>query len=389
MASAETLKFDELLAPISDENPSGVALREDPAVSGLFFQVRDLANAARLAERQQHRERSAGEDAYAEASVPDWRAVHDIATEIIAKHSKDLWVCAWLTEALTRLHGFAGLRDGFRLARELSEKFWDTSAEGDGSRGIYPRPDDDGYATTVAQFTGLNGDDSEGALIRPIDQVPITANPPLSSIDYKDALQLEKTSDLKQREQRIDEGARTLSEFESAVHATSREFFETLLEDLASANEEFRRLSEVFDAQCGTIDGYPASPPTSNIKNALSEAESRVRSLTKHLFGATEDEGTTPAEAAAGGGGAPAGGAPVAAGSIRSREDAFRSLLKVADFFRNTEPHSPVSYALEQAVRWGRMSLPDLMKDLIADDGVRSELFRRAGITEPEAAEEN
>jgi type VI secretion system protein ImpA len=54
--------------------------------------------------------------------------------------------------------------------------------------------------------------------------------------------------------------------------------------------------------------------------------------------------------------------------------------MKVAEFFRRTEPHSPVSYALEQAVRWGRMPLPDLIKDLVSDDTVRREFFRRTGI---------
>ena len=63
-----------------------------------------------------------------------------------------------------------------------------------------------------------------------------------------------------------------------------------------------------------------------------------------------------------------------------TREDAFRSLLQVADFFRRTEPHSPVSYALEQAVRWGRMPLPELLQELISDEAVRKDLFRRTGI---------
>jgi hypothetical protein len=39
-----------------------------------------------------------------------------------------------------------------------------------------------------------------------------------------------------------------------------------------------------------------------------------------------------------------------------------------------------VSYALEQVVKWGRMSLPELLSELIADRSVRDETFRRAGI---------
>jgi type VI secretion system protein ImpA len=72
---------------------------------------------------------------------------------------------------------------------------------------------------------------------------------------------------------------------------------------------------------------------------------------------------------------------------VATREDAFRALLQVADFFRRTEPHSPVSYALEQAVRWGRMPLPELFGELISDEAIRTELFRRIGIPRPPAAE--
>lgn len=69
---------------------------------------------------------------------------------------------------------------------------------------------------------------------------------------------------------------------------------------------------------------------------------------------------------------------------IITRDEALDGLLKVADFFRRTEPHSPVSYALEQAVRWGRMPLPELLGDLISNIDVREEMFRRLGIQNPE-----
>ena len=77
--------------------------------------------------------------------------------------------------------------------------------------------------------------------------------------------------------------------------------------------------------------------------------------------------------------GAPAAGpaahpAPAAAQGgavLRDREDAFRTLLKVAEFFRRTEPHTVLSYTLEQLVRWGRMPLPELLVELIPEDSVR------------------
>ena len=79
-------------------------------------------------------------------------------------------------------------------------------------------------------------------------------------------------------------------------------------------------------------------------------------------------------------GGSAATPAAANAGKVVTRDDAFRLLLQVAEFFRKTEPHSPVSYSLEQAVRWGRMSLPELLADLIGDSSARDEYFKRVGI---------
>jgi type VI secretion system protein ImpA len=308
--------------------------------------------------------------------------VYDLATEAIATHSKDLWIAAWLIEALARKHGFAGLRDGFRITREMAERFWD---------GIHPRPDEDGYVTTVAQLTGLNGDESEGALLAPIDRIPITAAGSLralSSADHKEAIELGKMSDLDKRNQRIEAGAVSLEMFDKAVRETPAEFYLTLLADVDQATDEFFRLGEALESRCGTApNGYPAAPPTSAIRGALTEVRDRVQTLAKAVLPLLEaDDASATAAEQAGAGEAPAAGAETRKGM--SRDEAFRQLLQVADYFRRAEPHSPVSYALEQAVRWGRMPLPELLTELISDSGVRDDLFRRMGIAPPQESSE-
>jgi type VI secretion system protein ImpA len=54
----------------------------------------------------------------------------------------------------------------------------------------------------------------------------------------------------------------------------------------------------------------------------------------------------------------------------------------LAEFFRRSEPHSPVSHHVEEAVRWGRMGLPELLGELIADDKTRQMVLQRVGITD-------
>jgi type VI secretion system protein ImpA len=75
-----------------------------------------------------------------------------------------------------------------------------------------------------------------------------------------------------------------------------------------------------------------------------------------------------------------AGSAAPAPGKIQNREQAFQAILQIAAFFKRTEPQSPIAYKLEEAVRWGRMPLPDLLAELISEDGVRSSVFKLMGI---------
>ncbi len=354
--------FERLLTPISEAAPCGADPREDSSPTSPYYRIKDARNGARRIERQ------ASMGLGDEVEAPDWSPVLKLAPEILATQAKDLEIAAWYVEALLRLHGFAGLRDGFRLLRELCERSWDC---------LYPLPDDEGLATRVAPITGLNGDDAEGTLMVPIRAVPITAGTsvgPYTGWQYEKAVDLERLEPQVQ-EERMAAGAVGLRMFNQAVAETPASFFRTLEADLRAAAEEWDRLTNLLDEKCG-----PAAPPSSNVRNALAKYQ--------ELYGfVTRDVLALQAGAAAAGGGAVAGSAGEGAaagggsgGRLATREDAFRELQRVAEYFRGAEPHSPVSYALEQAVRWGRMPLPDLLRELLPDETVRSSLFRLVGI---------
>src|SRR5262249_61208713 len=119
MPSEEVLDFERLLAPVSGDAPAGADLRSDSSPTSLYYAIKDARNAARAAERQVL---MGGEDN--SSPPPDWRPVLEQGAKAIAGQSKDLEVVAYLIEAIVRKHGFAGLRDGFRLTRELVEQFW-------------------------------------------------------------------------------------------------------------------------------------------------------------------------------------------------------------------------------------------------------------------------
>lgn len=52
-----------------------------------------------------------------------------------------------------------------------------------------------------------------------------------------------------------------------------------------------------------------------------------------------------------------------------NRDTAFHLLQEIADYFRQSEPHSPVSYLIEKAIRWGYLPMPDLIKTMTEESG--------------------
>src|SRR5262249_14112712 len=131
---ADILDFDTLLSPIPGDNPGGEALR----YAGPY----DAIEEARRADDQ-----LAQGDWQRDTKASDWRRVVELSTDALVKRSKDIQTAAWLTEALVRLHGFPGLRDGAHLLRELVERFWDT---------LYPEIEDGDTEARATPFEWMN-----------------------------------------------------------------------------------------------------------------------------------------------------------------------------------------------------------------------------------------
>jgi type VI secretion system protein ImpA len=361
MPSPEILDFAKLLAPIAGDHPAGADLRADAGPRSEYHAIRDLRSGNRAAERQLLAGGSDGD-------APDWRPVLLRGTAVLADKAKDLEITAFVIEALVRLHGFAGLRDGFRLAREFVESFWDN---------LHPLPDEDGLETRLAPLAGLNGVDGEGALVSPILCVPLTASDgaAFACYHFQQALALAEVKDENVRAKRLQDGAVTLEALQQEVAATSRDFYRTLVEDLSQCQSEFAKLCAALDEKCGAH-----APPATNIRDALTACRDALQQVAGSKLPA-EAEAEEHAPAVNGTlGAAQKAGIVASPQAIANRADAFRVLLNVAEYFRRTEPHSVVPYGLEQVVRWGNMPLPALLSELITDESPRQQLFRQVGI---------
>lgn len=362
MASEQIIPLDELLAPVSEDAPAGIDLREDSSSSSEYQVIKDARSAARAAERN-----SMFDSDNSEADE-NWRKIIEMAPDLLQNRSKDLELACWYTEALIRRFGYQGLRDGFRLIFGLVEQFWD---------GLYPMPDEDGLETRVAPLTGLNGEGAEGVLIAPIRNVNITqgAEPgPFNYWRYQQALEAEKATDEEIKSQKIAKLGFGNDDVERAVVDSSDDFFIDLVDDLADSISLYRETSRLLDEHCGVND----APPTSNIINTLEECLGAVRHIGRHKLPSAETDST---EAQVDNNGEPSGASSQQyAGEVKSREDAFRKLIEISVFFRKTEPHSPISYILERAVKWGDLPLEDLIRELIPDNSARDTYGSLTGI---------
>ena len=77
---------------------------------------------------------------------------------------------------------------------------------------------------------------------------------------------------------------------------------------------------------------------------------------------------------------APAAGPAARVGPIASRQQALQLLAQVAVFFRQTEPHSPISYLVQRAVRWGNMPLEELLKEVVKHSDALDRIWDTLGI---------
>lgn len=378
MAITPTFDPEELLAPFEGDAPCGTDPRSDMSPTSRFLRMKDARALAR------RKERAIDVDPDAPSPLEDWGEMADVGLEILSQEGKDLEVAAWMIEGLLRVDGLAGLYTGLKVAEGLVNNYWDE---------IYPLPDEDGNEPRLSPFIGLNGASGDGTLIQPLRKLGLTrSDPPMSLWQYEQAMEIEQISDPTKKEARLVAGGTTLETFTAAVQATPGSHFSALVADLAEVTAAVNALSDAFVARVGHD-----APPAGAIRAALTAIDEAVR-----LFAADKlAQASMAAESAsyaveAGDGdaaaedGAPAAGGGGAVPSSRpaSREQALQQILQIAAFFRQTEPHSPISYTLEEVVRRGRMPLTQLLDELVVDAEARRYFYIASGLRPPEVPSE-
>jgi type VI secretion system protein ImpA len=370
------LDFDSLSVPVSEETPSG----ENLQYSGIYDEIRDA--------RRADEDIAQGDWQY-ELKVADFRKVVDLAVPALTSQTKDLQICVWLAESLSRQNGFVGLRDGLRLARELQANFWET---------IYPEIDE---GDMEGRANALEWLDKQCSLVA--RETPITAGEGVNFIGFEDSkifdipeniddLDSDKRQRLQELQQQAETENRTTGErWRKAKGQTRRQFYEELALTLDECWSEYEQLDRTIEENFERNQ----MPALLQLKKSLDA----IRDLVKKLLLEKRQAEPTEEELAAGetteeiisedGETVTVSGIAGTSGPIKSRQDALKRLSEVADYFRKTEPHSPVSHLVSRSVKWGNMSLESLLQELVKDESVLGQIRETLGFnTASESSEE-
>jgi len=361
-SSPAVLDLDALLAPVPGENPSG----ENLQYSGLHDEIRE----ARRADDDVPQG-----DWVRELKVADWDKVLQLATDSLSSKTKDLQIVAWLGEAEASLNGFPGLRDTLKLAAGFLETYWET---------LYPEIDEGN--DLEARANALAWLDRQATLS--IRKVELTKRPGAnySFVQFEEAKQYDFPADtsklsaeaLQQLEQKRavaqQEGKVTGEEIRKARSETRRAFYEQLFADVEECWAAFTSLDRAMDRRFER-----QTPGLGDLQKTLDAIRTTLDKVVKEKR-IEEPDAAELAAAAGGEEGAATGAAGVAGGAIRARDQALAQLAQVADYFRRTEPHSPVSYLVQRAISWGQMPLDAWLHDVIKDSGTLSHLRETLGL---------
>jgi type VI secretion system protein ImpA len=346
-----TFTAEQLLEPISPESPSGEDLSFSPELDAISqarrFDDPSLAQGEWITDLKE----------------ADWPFVVRRCSTLLKDTSKDLRLAVWLAEAAVKTDGLRGLGESLRTLAGLCQDYWDV--------GLYPESDGDDHDQKIGNLSWILA--RMPSLLR---EVPVTdgRQGSYSTIDFEVARKAATSSN----------GATVtgpkLADMEAARRNNSAAFVDAFAANVQLCLDALGELETVADERLGAD-----SPGFSAARNAVVDLQrmmpaSQVVAAADAGAPALSDAAMVDAEETFGGGIA----APVAPtgppGAIQTRAQALAQLRAVAQFFRRTEPHSPVSYYADKAADAGEQNLHDWLKSVVKDGATMAHIEELLGV---------
>lgn len=396
--------FEHLLNPISDEHPSGEYLKDNRT---LYRTYRNAFNVAQSSFRQLVETPDAMQDAVVvHTNAENWDALAKLCESCLTEQSKDVEIYSWFTMAqLFSASPFESLAQALHTLEQMIEHFWDSlqptlpenkrKADGDAEQRK------EVAEHRVKPLLQLVGDSAEsGLLYMPLQMLPLVGD-----IDYGRFFAAEKSGSLPQlKAAALADFAREKADVEARILALGASkdallALETTLQQKCAAagtqSINFRFVKEAVERLINAIHFLVGDQFARWPLDAVADAE-MPQAASEQTLAAVDSQSSefTPIESAH----QPTQGqsqtvpvmtqtaapmaVPVASQeALASREQAFAELQRIADYFLATEPHSPIYLLLKRAIRWGGMSLPELLEELVGDNNaVQQRIEQLAGL---------
>ena len=374
-----TIDLAALLTPLAEGDGAGIDMRTDYTPKAPYQLLRGARGEARALERLLD-----GGDPNADPVTigQHWREVKKIATSILETKSKDFEVASWLTEAVVRQDGLAGVEAGGLLIKGIAETFWDKA---------FPSLEEpEGMEDRASPVGGLAGEGADGTLMQPLRRTPLFKRGDGSMCDlflYKRAEEVAAIVDAERKAKRLKEGVPALDVLQREGRADVA-FLRSVGLAAMAARESWVAMDEAL------TDPFKGNAPSArNVTLLLDEvidiAVKIVGPLRAAVADVVEDDAAS-GDGDAGGGNMAEGGGMAAGGGgsgprpMRTREDAIKQIEEIAAWFKKTEPHSPVAYTLEDTARRARLPLDELLAEVLTEGDARKAMLVRLGIHRPE-----
>lgn len=340
---------DKIIEDLGGLNSCGVDLREQEGEASLkYLSLKDLRSSLRRNERK-----NVEVDHNLLIDSNDWQEVVRTAADLLSNHSKDIEVASWFLEGIVRIEGFAGLRVGLDIVAALFEEY---------GSDLYPKVEEDDIELKLASIAMLSGKYEMGTLIAPIyffDLLKTRSDEHYNAWEIKKLLKKKGNESHEIVTQDLILGS---EELKQAVFSLDLENFSAVETNLEASTVSLKRfnnaLTQVFQSQ---------APSLANLTKTLTYVLSIVAS-TRKIIGAKEEKAIEQL------GIQEVVKSPSSLSltdidySKLNKETALRVLESLVKFFRETEPHSPVSYALDRSLRWSKMPLGEVLSEILPDD---------------------
>ena len=342
------IDVEGLLAEIDAESPCGEDLAYDPA----YLEMERLS--------QGTPDQQVG-STIVEAEEPDWREVRNQAIGLLGR-TKDLRVVVYLTQALTRMEGVPGVRDGLALLRGVIEQHWDM---------VHPQLDPEDDNDPMERMNIL----AAFAAPQEMQEMPVSFKLLLTA-DLCTSPVFHRSYSL--RDIRIAKGDMTATEADGASPPDSAELDAAFMGDKLNPDQKAELVESLQATATAAVEaaehvGIIDSLLTQHVGAGKAIDFVPYQVLLQEIGAAANDylarsgSAVGPGSAELGDGavaGAAGAGGPAISGAVQSAEDVIRVLDRVCEYYERVEPSSPVPLLLHRAKQLVRKSFFEIIENL-------------------------